>query len=358
MPALASRSLLALALATCISEPALAQAPAPVPVPAPAPAAPSVPAVSVPAPAPAPVPPRVLVAVFDTHALGVDPAAAAIVTAELRRMAEALGYAVVSPDAARAAVARLQTSGAVSSDRAAVLTRAVAARDGIFARLRSDGRAYIVELQVVSWQGGQPATVHAFTSAADLARTSSQLLSSVLPPAPAPAPTPAPAFVPAPPPAPPVATAPDRQPPPESSRYGKWRVALQTEAAFGIGGNDFYNHLAGARLDHRFTRRAALGAYVGYANLKGKEGRAHNVLSYALVEYRIPIGSGTFGVPLRYGIGYLPKNGPFMRTSAGIGLAASEQIDLVLDLLAPTVWLTHDEAVVSLDLAAEVALSF
>ncbi len=355
MPALVSRALLALALVTCVATPALAQAPAPpAPVPVPVPAAP-VPAPAAPAPAPAPAPPRVLVAVFDTHALGVDPAAAAIVTAELRRAAEALGYAVVAADAARAAVARLQTSGGVSSDRAAELTRSVAARDGIFARLSSDGRVYIVELQVVSSQGGPPAAAHAFTNAADLAQTSAKLLVSVLPRAPAPAPVPAPAVA-----APPVATAPDRQPSPspESSRYGKWRVALQTEAAFGIGGNDFYNHLAGARLDHRFTRRAALGGYVGYANLKGKEGRAHNVLSYAMVEYRIPIGSGTFGVPLRYGIGYLPKNGPFMRTSAGIGLAASEQIEIVLDLLAPTVWLTHDEAVVSLDLAAEVALSF
>jgi hypothetical protein len=158
--------------------------------------------------------------------------------------------------------------------------------------------------------------------------------------------------------APGVSTAPARQPSPESSRYGKWRIALQTEAAFGIGGNEFYNHLAGARLDHRFTRRVALGGYVGYANLKGKEGRAHNVLSYALVEYRIPFGDGTFGVPLRYGVGYLPKNGPFMRTSAGLGLAASERVGLVLEPLAPTFWITHDQAVVSLDVAAEVALTF
>jgi len=31
---------------------------------------------------------------------------------------------------------------------------------------------------------------------------------------------------------------------------------------------------------------------------------------------------------LGYGIGYLPKNGPFMRTSAGIGFSFSENVEL------------------------------
>jgi hypothetical protein len=290
--------------------------------------------------------------VFDTHALGVDPSAAVNVTAELRRTAEALGYSVLAADAARTAVARLQTAGAVSSDRASELTRSVGARHGIFASLGSTGTAYVVELQVVQAGGGPPASARGTASSTDLARATDRLLRSALPPAPA--------LVSPPPDAPAPAEAPEAEPErsSESSRYGKWRLAAQTEAAIGIGGNEFYNHLAGARFDHRFTRRVALGAYLGYVNLKGKEGRAHNALGYALVEYRIPLGSGPLAIPLRYGIGYLPRNGPFMRTSAGLGISVSDSVDLVLDLVAPTFWVTYDQTVVSMDLAAEFALTF
>ena len=252
-------------------------------------------------------------------------------TAELRRTAEALGYSVLAADAARAAVARLQTAGAVSSDRASELTRSVAARHGIFASLSSNGSAYVVELQVVQAAGGAPESTRGAAGAADSGRTVEQLLRSVLPAAPAappPSPLPAPEPIKTPEPAPDQSAA--------TRRYGKWRLALQTEGAIGIGGNEFYNHLAGARFDHRFTRRVALGAYLGYANLKGKEGRAHNALAYGQVEYRIPLGGGPLAIPLRYGIGYLPKNGPFMRTSAGLGFSVSDNIDIVLELVAPT----------------------
>jgi hypothetical protein len=257
---------------------------------------------------------------------------------------------VLSADAARAAVARLQTAGAVSSDRASELTRSVAARHGVFASLGSTGSAYVIDLQVVPAEGGAPASARGEATAQDLVRTTERLLRALLPAAPAPLP-PAPV------------AAPDESPRPEApsdakTRLGKWRAALQTESAIGVGGNEFYNHLVGARLDHRFTRRVAVGLYGGYVNLKGKEGRAHNVLSYGQVEYRIPFGSGTLGMPLRYGIGYLPRNGPFMRTSAGLGLSVSDSVDIGLDLLAPTFWVTYDETVVSMDFAVELALTF
>ena len=344
MPSVPSR-LLAAAAIVALARSASAQS---APAPPPAPSSPSAPS----APSSPTSPSAPLVAVFDVHALGVDPSAAAHVTAELRRTAEALGYAVLPPDAARAAVARLQTAGAVTSDRASELTRSVLARHGIFASLGSTGAAYVVELQVVRGEGGTPASARTEAGAADLARATERLLRSVLPPAP---PPPAPAVVQAPAPAP--AAAP-KAPSESTQRLGKWRLGLQTEGAIGIGGNEFYNHLAGGRLDYRATRRVAFGLYLGYANLKGKDGRAHNVLSYGQVEYAIPLGSGPLKVPLRYGIGYLPKNGPFMRTSAGLGFAVSDSVDIVLDLVAPTFWVTYDQTVVSMDLAAELALTF
>ena len=65
------------------------------------------------------------------------------------------------------------------------------------------------------------------------------------------------------------------------------RFAVQTEAAIGVYPGDFYNHLAGVRLDLVFSPHVSFGGYVGYANLKGKDGRANNVLPYAQVEYML-----------------------------------------------------------------------
>lgn len=145
------------------------------------------------------------------------------------------------------------------------------------------------------------------------------------------------------------------QPLPET--YNRWRLALQTEAAIGISGDGFYNHLAGARVDHRFTRRVALGGYLGYANLKGKEDRVHNVLPYAMLEYRAPL-TDSLALPLRYAMGFLPNNGPLLRFAAGLSLALGDSLDLTADLLTPTIWLTHDEPVWSFDLALELAYTF
>jgi hypothetical protein len=117
----------------------------------------------------------------------------------------------------------------------------------------------------------------------------------------------------------------------------------------------FYNHLVGARLD-RCASNTCLGAYAAYANLKGRAGRASNVLFYALFEHRRPLGALWF-VPLRVATGYMPANGPFARISAGLGLRTGD-IDVTFDLVAPTLWITGNEPVVSMDLAAEAALRF
>ncbi len=81
-----------------------------------------------------------------------------------------------------------------------------------------------------------------------------------------------------------------------------------------------------------------------------------NVLSYAMVEHRRPLGN-VWRIPLRAAAGYLPSNGPFARLSAGLAIE-SGNIDVTFDLIAPALWVTKNEPVLSMDLGAEVAIRF
>jgi len=145
-------------------------------------------------------------------------------------------------------------------------------------------------------------------------------------------------------------------PRPNEATFARVRFALQAEPAFGIAGGRFYNQLVGARVDYRFTEEIALGSYLGYANLKGKDGRAHDVLPYLNLEYRPRLGANSaFGLPLGFGSGYLPNNGPFMRLSVGLSYAVSPQTDIVIAFLTPTFWVVHDRTVISLGTALEVS---
>jgi hypothetical protein len=149
------------------------------------------------------------------------------------------------------------------------------------------------------------------------------------------------------------AQVPEKTPTPIS----RLRVAVRGEPAFGVSGGQFFNQLVGARLDYRFTEQLALGGYLGYANLKGQEGRAHNVLPSLELEYRAKLGSASsFGLPLRFATGYLPNNGPVLRLSAGVSYAVSPSFELTLDAFTPTFWVIRDRTVVSLGGALELAL--
>jgi len=146
-------------------------------------------------------------------------------------------------------------------------------------------------------------------------------------------------------------------PPPAPPARLPMRFALQTEAAIGVYPGDFYNHLVGGRLDLVFSPHVSFGGYLGYANLKGKEGRASNLLAYAQVEY-LAGPAGHVRVPLRFASGYLPHNGPVMRLSTGFAFPITPTVDLFTEVLAPMVWLTSDQMVVSMDLAAELIFRF
>jgi hypothetical protein len=286
------------------------------------------------------------VAVFDAHPAGVDVRAASFLTEALRRSAAALGWTLVPAEQSRALLASSASFGGLSPARAGQITRVSGARFGVFAKLGANDGRYVIELTVLASDDVAPRVARAEATQAELGAAGDRLLRSVLPPPAAPPPpTPVPAQL---------------EPPPANQAPAyeqRFRLALQTEGAFGVATGSFYNHLVGARLDRRFSEEFSLGAYLGYANLKGKEGRAHNLLAYFLLEYRLAL-SDELGLPIRLAPGYLPLNGPTARLSLGLSLELDGGIELVLEPVAPMVWITGDEAVLSLNVAGEIGITF
>lgn len=136
------------------------------------------------------------------------------------------------------------------------------------------------------------------------------------------------------------------------------RSALSSTSAFGVTGAGFFNQLLGARVDYRFTQRFAFGGVLSYVNLEGKDRRVHNVLPEAMLEYRLPYDGERFGVPLRFGVGYLAKNGPTLRIGAGIDFAFSERMSLEVVPLEPMVWVNRERPEVSMNTSLALRLAF
>jgi hypothetical protein len=153
-----------------------------------------------------------------------------------------------------------------------------------------------------------------------------------------------------------AATPSTREPEPELRR---WSLTLQTESAIGAAQEVFYNHLVGLRLDFRITPTIMLGAYVAYANLNARNGRADNLLFMLQFENRIRISNDIdVTIPLRAAVGYLPFNGPVIRLAAGLNYAISPDWEIGADILCPTFWILPDRTAVSLDIALEATLRF
>jgi hypothetical protein len=138
------------------------------------------------------------------------------------------------------------------------------------------------------------------------------------------------------------------------------RAAVQVESANGRVTGPFHNVLAGLRLDLVFSPRVSLGGYVGYANLKGKEDRAHTLLGYAQVEYLAPLSPHFFNlrVPLRFATGYLARNGPVVRAATGLAVALSPRMDLISELFTPMFWVTNNQTLFSMNVSLELAARF
>lgn len=132
------------------------------------------------------------------------------------------------------------------------------------------------------------------------------------------------------------------------------RIAAYALTAFGLTGSGFLNQLAGARFELAYSPRFTLAFAVAYANLKGKDGRASNVLPEVLVGYRAPLGR-VVGLPFHLGGGYLPNNGPTLRVGTGLDFVLGDRSVLELTLVEPMVWVTRNRPEVSLDLGAVLA---
>jgi hypothetical protein len=135
------------------------------------------------------------------------------------------------------------------------------------------------------------------------------------------------------------------------------RLAVALEAASGVVTGPFLNQLLGARLDGRFSEHLSLGVYVGAANLKGKDGRAHSALTYAALEYMAGDPALKVRFPLRFATGWLVSNGPVARVGTGMAIAAGKKVDLIGEI-ASMVWLTNNQNLLSVDLSIEVAYRF
>jgi hypothetical protein len=283
------------------------------------------------------------VAVVEARADGVQPAAATAVSRQVFATIARIGYRA-TPEALTAALVARSPAGSSGAPLAPVDLLQVATQShadhALAATVSAHGGLYVLALVLANADRTGPFYASETADAATLEATADRMVRSILPPAPPPAPTE-------------DATAEDATDPGER---GVARLAIQTESAFGIAAHPFYNHLFGARVDYWFPGGFALGGYLGYVNLKGMNGRASNVLPYLQLEYRLhwPGGSRVL-VPLRFGSGYLPKNGPFLRLAAGPSFPIGESTRLGFDLIAPTFWIVKNSTVVSLDVAAELS---
>jgi len=317
--------------------------------------------------------PPLRLVVVQTSTIGIDPIVGQHVSAQLRATGADLGYAVLGSEATERAVDRLRMPFPPTPADLWRLTYVAEAQRGVFARAWAQGGRYVFEVMVASLDGRGPFFERGSSGAADLREVIDGLLRRALPP---PSSYGAPVAVSAPDAAGPLVsdspastTAPEapvvpsleRVTPPPSQRKQprpvgrRWQVALQTEAALGTSQDFFYNHLVGARLDYRISSDLLLGAYLGYANLRGKAGRISNLLPYAQIENRVRVSQRSeVTLPLKLAIGYLPFNGPVVRLAAGINVPLSDRLEVGFDLLTPTFWVLPDRTVVSLSLAAEL----
>lgn len=332
---------------------------------APASEPPTVEALPVEAPvAEAPAPRVILVA---AQAIGVDPVVSRFVNDALASTATELGYqVVVGEETARFAQQVTLPYPPAPADLWR-LTYAAGAQRGVFARVWAEAGSYVTEVLVASVDGTGPFVQRAPSGAADLQAVVRTLLQQTLPPPsaqPLSPPTPTAPSVPTPaegahPTAPSLVVPSSVSPANQAAPLGRrWDLAVQTEAAFGAGGEFFYNHLLGARIDYRLTREIYAGAYFGYANLRGRNQRISNALMYLQLEDRILITPRSkLTIPLRLGLGYLPRNGPVLRLASGVQYALTPRVSLGADLLVPTFWVIRDRVLFSMDFAAELMIT-
>ena len=305
---------------------------------------------------------RMRMLVVDAAVFGVDPVVGRVASAQMRATGEALGYQVLTQEETIAAAQQLQMPYPPTPADLWRVSCVARVHRGAFARIWSHAGQYVVEISVASLDGAGPFFARGTAGSEGFREVVDQLLRTALP-----APnvwTPQAGAQPQP--APPAEAGqldtPPR-PPPEPEPGGelrRWSLTLQTEAAFGVSNEFFYNHLLGARLDFRITRDILLGVYFAYTNLNARNGRADNMFFMLQFENRIRLSRDIdLTIPLRAAVNYLPFNGPVVRLAAGLNYAISPDWEIGADLIVPTFWILADGGTaVSLDVALEVQYRF
>jgi hypothetical protein len=341
-----------------------------VPVPPPAEPAPEAAPEGAPLPEaeaapPAAQPTRRLV-VVDVATYGIDPVVGRVATERMRRTGAEMGYHVLDATETVGAAQRLRMPYPPTPADLWRVTWVAQAHRGAFARIWAAEGRYVIEVMVASLDGGGPFFGRETAGAGDLREVIDRVLRQALPPPSQWQEQAAPAAQ-----ARPARPRWRERPREELAHPGgigvrlpeppirRWSVTTQTEAVIGTTQGGFYNHLAGVRLDFRITRDLILGVYVAYANLQGRNDRAHNLLVMLQGEQRIRLGSGVdLNIPLRVGLGYLPFNGPVVRLAAGLNYPISADFEIGADIVAPTFWILPDEVAVSLDVSVEATYRF
>ncbi|MCB9596669.1 MAG: hypothetical protein H6719_28350 [Sandaracinaceae bacterium] len=312
---------------------------------------------------------RMRMLVIDAAVFGVDPVVGRVASAQMRATGEALGYEVLAQPETVAAAQQLQMPYPPTPADLWRVSWVARVHRGAFARIWSHAGQYVIEVSVASLDGSGPFFARGTAGSDDFRQSVDRLLRTALP-------------------APSVWTEQQRQPPPEEvtpdhpveelddfddspppretppaepePELRRFSLALQTEAAFGVSSDFFYNHLIGLRLDFRITRDILLGAYFSYANVNARNGRADNIFFMLQFEDRIRLSSDLdLTIPLRAAVGYLPFNGPVIRLAAGLNYAVSPDWEIGADLIVPTFWILADGGTaVSLDVGLEVSYRF
>ncbi len=300
-------------------------------------------------------------AIAPTHTQDVDAVVGRFVDRALARTAAMRGYAVLDEETVRVALARL---GAEQPPAIADLIRLSAASSApcsVSAIAGAHGGRYTLQVRVGCRDGSGPYYASGEAGQTDLEAVASRLLAQALPqalsgPATAPAPAPLHVHVHAPEEASPTPTRTSTPTPAPTPVPPRFRLAIHDDLDVGLAEDPFVSNILGVRFDIRIFTATWAGFHLGYANLPSSAGRAQNVLPYAQIEQRIPLTASGFAIPLRVALGYLPKNGAYLRISSGLAIPLTDRTDLVLDLVGPTFLSTPDKTLFALAFGVEASV--
>jgi hypothetical protein len=304
----------------------------------------------------APTPNRVELIVLDTSGHGVSPVVPRFVTDRLRAKLAQMGYRVWDGPASHVAAQRAALPyppSVVALDRAARIARVGRV---VFSQVWAERGRYVVQIVVVSIDGTGPILGRVAADAQNLGDAIDALLDQRVPwsaafnravAAQALAPGPLHVFT------------PSTRAPADRRASHRGAVALIGGPGIGTGDTRFYTFNLRARFELRFTRNLAASAVTGYVNLPGGGQRVHNIPFLGQLEYKIAIADlERLRVPIRFGMGYIPFNGPMVRASAGVNYELNDAWEIGADLIAPTFLSSPSAQHLAFELSLEVVRRF